>query len=83
MLGRVQIPIPGLARSEQGQLGRGRGELRAVHGAIMGQTMRHSMPIYAHAHADAGMIKRHPSPYIVGLGCLFLFLLQHNRCMKQ
>jgi len=27
--------------------------------------------------------KRHPTPYIVGLGCLFLFLLQHNRSVLQ
>lgn len=29
------------------------GELRSIHGAEMGQTMRHSMLIYAYAYAYA------------------------------
>ena len=46
-------------------------ELRFIIGAKMGQTMRHSVPIYANAHVDVSMKKGARALLLWGLGAFF------------
>lgn len=47
------------------------GEVRSILGAKMGQTMRHSMPIYAIAHMDGRTKEGTQTLILWGLGAFF------------
>lgn len=59
------------ARAELRQLGPSEGEFRTIHGAIIGQTGRHSMLIYAHAHSGARMKEGTRAHILCGFGAFF------------